>query len=553
MQEELRAVRHGLDSLFGSQSHRQLYGSSEEVLSALLDQTSGSPQARIALDELIPAIHEYHRRAMAGGSEAWEEIRESYLEQARYPIRMVRGAAGWVVLLGLAGTVLGFGSAMPSLRNVLTSKDEVQIAPMVGETASATASTAEPATAAGKRLARVLDSLEGVFTATFAGVLSALLLSILALTLLEPAYNRLAREVDLLGARWFVPLIHAPDTLVDDALRGELKVYFDRISERMEAVLHPLVRSLSVSLTQMSGLATDFSGNIRMGVSTLETFRDAVTRLGGSAEGAVEQLVKIVSLSTSFVRELETLQEKGAKTLAIPAEKLASSATAIETWMGALDGRLESLGNATREVAIMLRERGQGEDTIRKQLARTATLVAEQTQALATSQTGLAVLPQSIQQGISPLLEAQRKVQESSRESLVDLAATTKSLHDLLAQATTRVNQDQWPHDLRRELERLHLGVGDLSDHLKQTQQGTEARGSRPEIEVQAELFRILRDIRSLLGGATRSRTSEGGPPRQLNPLPAETSRPAPTAWQGLKARLSRFFADSRSSQKTRR
>src|SRR4051812_1492686 len=63
-QAELKAARQNLDPLFGHRSHRQLYGSSEEILSALLDQTNNAPQARVSLDELIPEVREYHRRAM---------------------------------------------------------------------------------------------------------------------------------------------------------------------------------------------------------------------------------------------------------------------------------------------------------------------------------------------------------------------------------------------------------------------------------------------------------------------------------------------------------
>jgi hypothetical protein len=530
-QEELRSVRKSLSQLFGDQSHRQLFHSSEGLLSALLEVAETGPQAQAVLDELIPIVREYHGRAMANGSEAWEEVRDSFLEQERHPIRVVKGAAGWVVLLGLAGTVLGFGTAMPALRNVLTAPNTV---PSTAASSGPSESVPDRAVLAGQRLSKVLNSLEGVFSATFAGVFSALLLSILGLVSLEPAFNRYSREVDLLGARWFVPLIHAPDTLVDDALRSELKVYFERVSERLEAVLHPLIRSLSVGLEQMSGLATDFSGNIRMGVSTLETFRDAVARLGGSAEGAVEQLVKIVDLSVNFVRELETLQEKGAKTLAVPAERLAGSAAAIDGRIEALDGRLASLGDASRDIAKIV----------------------------AASQAGIASLPVSLQHGLKPLFEMQANVllegqgqsAKTNREALSELTVSTQLLRNLVASTQGSSGREEWVRDLGAGLAKLDARLADLPDRMQEVrapQKAQEGGSSGTE----AELFRILRDIRVSLAAMAQSRPRpivqrESSPP--LSVVKPRGEARSPSRWQVFKLRLSRVFAWANSSKRAR-
>ncbi len=522
-------MRKSLSQLFDDQTHRQLFHSSEGLLSALLELAETGSQAQAILDELIPIIREYHSRAMTDGSGAWEEIRDSFLEQERHPIRVVKGAAGWVVLLGLAGTVLGFGTAMPSLRNVLTTQSTASSTPAP---AGPSESASDRAVLAGQRLSKVLNSLEGVFSATFAGVFSALLLSILGLVSLEPAFNRYSREVDLLGARWFVPLIHAPDTLVDDALRSELKVYFERVSERLESVLHPLVRSLSVSLEQMSGLATSFSGNIRMGVSTLETFHDAVARLGGSAEGAVEQLVKIVDLSVNFVRELETLQEKGAKTLAIPAERLASSAAAIDRRMETLDGRLASLGDASRDIAKIV----------------------------AASQAGIASLPVSLQHGLRPLfemqvsalLEGQSQSTKTNREALSELTTSTQLLRNLVSSTQGSSARDEWIRDLGTGLAKLDARLAELPNRIQEVRAPQRAL-ERDSSGAEAELFRILRDIRVSLAAL-----AQRGPrpiARVESPLPVvrplgEAS--SPSHWQAFKFRFSRVFAWANFSKKAR-
>jgi hypothetical protein len=494
-------VRNSLDPLYGTRSHRQLYQSLDELFSVLLELAKRAPDARTVLSEIVPVVREYHQRALPGGSEAWEEIRESYLEQERQPLRVMRSAAGWVVLIGLAGTVFGFGSAIPALRNVLTTQDapsSAQSSEKSEVTSPHRSSDAEKAALGGQRLSKVLDSLGGVFIATFAGVASALLLSFFAQVGLEPAYVRFSREVDLLGARWFVPLIHAPDTLIDDALRGELKVYFERVSESLESALKPLVHSLSVDLQQMSGLATSFSENIQMGVSTLKTFHDAVARLGGSADGVADQIEKVARISSDFVRELAVLQEKGARALADPANKLADSAIAINARMQLLDGRLDSLGEATKESAHTLREQTHAIQALQDNSASLAPMMAD-----------------TLRSRLTPVLEGQAKVLRESqgqltefhRETLAHFASLSAPLKDLLTslleEPAREREKEQWIRDLRSELERLNLQIAGLSEALR-TQPGT--RDQRRASESEAELFRILQDIRRALLETTRSR-----------------------------------------------
>jgi hypothetical protein len=508
-QRELLSVRQGLAQEFGLRSHRQLYASSEELLAVLLDQALTAPQARIVADELISPVRDYHSRAMAGGSAAWEEIRDAFLERQRLPIRAVRSAAGWVVLLGLAGTVLGFGTAMPSLRSVLASQGNTASTVATVHTGFAT----DSAGSAGQRLSKVLDSLEGVFTATFAGVVSSLLLSVFVLLILEPTFGRFAQQVDLLGARWFVPLIHAPDTLVDDALRNELRIYFDRIGERLDAVLHPLIQRLSISLEKMSGLAIDFSGNIRVGVSTLETFREAVARLGGSAEGAVDQLVKIVRLSTDFVRELETLQAEGAKTLAVPAEKLVESAATIATRMTALDGRLGSLENASRDTVKVLA-------ITQAAIGGLPAAVRESLMPLAESpgkaiEVGFASLPAVVREAAGPLLERHAKTisagqdrsARASLDALAELTACVGRLDRLLTAPPVSPSDDEGNHALSLGIEKLNAWLAEWPQLIADAQRRlaeTLARNQEP----------LVRDLRATaLAGLSPGTLQRSVPP----------------------------------------
>lgn len=387
---ELRQVSRDLETVYGLRDHRELHSSFEEVFQTLLGFSKNRPGAHRVLEELRPAIAQYHRQPVAGSNGAngaWSEIQSSFLERKRQPVRLTRAAAGWVVLLGLAGTVLGFMEALPALRDVL--------APPAPEAAIATPSrqdkveSAEEQAAAqvaraGQKLNRVLDSLRGVFLATLWGVISAFLLSACTLLLLEPAFDRFADQVDLLGARWFEPLLQSPDNLMDDALRAELRSYFEEISRRLDIVLQPLIGQLRLSLEQMSGLATDFSDNIRMGVDTLGTFHQAVSSLGGSAQSAVDQLVQIVKTSSAFVSEVETMQQKGmanlAQTLSGPTNLLAGSASAMRDSVEGLAGHVASLARSSQAIETALKTEGQEKAVLRRDLAQQSEILRTQLQ-----------------------------------------------------------------------------------------------------------------------------------------------------------------------------
>jgi hypothetical protein len=459
--EQLKQVARVLETTHGTRGHRVLYQSFDALMLALEQAGKSYHQFQWIFKELHPALLQFHRRAIAGAGAAWEEIRNAFLERARHPIRLTRAAAGWVVLLGLAGTVLGFLEVIPALREVLTAPAQGISAPTDQTAAKVNASdaNADGASMAGRKLRRVLGSLQGLFWATFFGVFSATLLSMFNLALFEPAFDRFASEIDIFGGRWFVPLIQAPDTLVDDALRGELRSYFDQIGKQLELSLAPLISQLRNSLDTMLGLSNDFSGNIRMGVNTLETFHEAVGRLGSSAQGAVDQLVQIVKTSSDFVREVETLQQKGMEQLSVvlsgPAERLAGAATSMED-------RVQDLNDYILDISRSTIENQKSQQTFAQEVSRFNEALEEQGRSFSRLEGDLDSLGLTVGDGIrkslTPLiqslhegmLEFQRHAAAENRAAMEQIASGLIALREILA---TRVSAPQIDSRFVRESE----------------------------------------------------------------------------------------------------
>lgn len=538
---ELREVFQGLETPYGLYSHRELHHSFDDFIKALTELSKRRLAARWVLDELRPVMAQYHRRSVVGSAGAWDEIRSSFLERNRYPVRLTRAAAGWVVLLGLAGTVLGFMEALPALREVLASQaDEVlatAILPPVGETApEAGSGMAEPrgadaveqAAMTGQKLNRVLDSLRGVFLATFLGVISAFFLSACNLLLLEPAFDRFADNVDVLGARWFEPLIHPPDTLIDDALRGELRSYFDEIGKRLETVLNPLISQLRLSLEQMSGLASDFSGNIRMGVGTLQTFHDAVKELGGSAQGAVDQLVQIVRTSGDFVREVESLQQKGldklAKTLSGPTEVLASSASAMDERVRTLADQISSLDDSSRAIATALGVHSKGEAALREDISININALKHQMKEISQLRASVDSTAKNLQAELTPLfstlsrelIDAHALSAKEGRLTAEQVALGVESIRGMLMSLQVLSSPERIQEE-RRALEELRKAVENFGPQLER--QATAPTRQRPQPQSEGQVRQLKEDIRQMKRQATRE---TGG----LLPAPPPVSIP---------------------------
>lgn len=374
---ELRRLRDSLNkSELSTRNHRALYRSFNDSRQLIRIEAEQGARGLQVVDDLLSEVSQYHRAAATGGSQGWDEIAYRFLQRRGRLLRITRAAASWAVLMGLAGTVLGFVEAIPALRDTLSV--ETQLRPdndleppsqagQPGESSSTDKDDSVLSIARGN-LVRVLDSLGGVFFATFFGVISALVLYMAAALVFEPIFEAFSGEVELLGQRWFVPLIETPATILDETLRNELQEYFHQVGEALDKTLSPLVKSLSVNLSRMSDVAAGFSENIETGRDTLATFHTAVEKLGRTAGEAVGQVVGIVQTSKGFLQEVRDLQEEGGQRLTQavakfvqPTAELTASANSIRLAVDDLSPQIQTMADRSQEIANAVQELSQSQ------------------------------------------------------------------------------------------------------------------------------------------------------------------------------------------------
>jgi len=387
--DQLQALRAELaTTAFETMEHRGLFARSEALLGEVETRSGNYPNARrLLVGELFPVVTTYHRGAASNSGGEWEELSGRVLERWRFPIRLARAAASWVVLLGLAGTVAGFLEALPAFRGVIVAPLANQESPRAstGEQPPEDGELQVRASAGHGQLGKALSSLYGVFIATFVGVVCALLLYLAVTLMLEPSFERFAVEVEGFGRRWFCPLLNKPTHFIDDELRTDLSGYFEVLGKQLTATLSPFVEGLRARLLGMSELAEALSKTMVAGQTTIVGFQEAVEKLRDSAAASVARLTEITTLSGDFLREVRSLQDAGrrqlewmANAIAGPAQELAESAAALETRVSSLDSHLSGLATAVSEDAAAVRERARVEEDLGRRLGDAAKALENQ-------------------------------------------------------------------------------------------------------------------------------------------------------------------------------
>ena len=416
---QLSVLREELTlSPLANDPHGTLYRKFPEVQQQIRVQLEASRAALPLVDELLEDAREYHDAPVARGGAGWEEIRNRFLARRRRTVSLVRAAAAWAVLLGLAGTVLGFTEALPHLRGTLEASTEATADQPVGETTPPTADDSAP-TGGGDR-------------------------AVLAVFWIEPQYRRLAGEVELLGNRWLVPLIETPQTLLDETLKDRVDNYFRRVIQRLNRNLTPLIEALQAELegklTTMSTVAESFATNIQSGEKTLTTFASAVEGLGEAAEKAVPNVVEIVNTSKGFLEEVEKLHEAGtkqlessAKLIAEPAARLADSATLLAETATKIGAGVEAQKAATEALAADLEVHREAQRKSGEELWAAAQALSVDVTSLTALTTGIAdVAPtaaDAIETKIEPLVSSLGEEVKGSHEAMI--AGQTQLVVDL--------------------------------------------------------------------------------------------------------------------------
>ncbi len=410
---------------YATKKHRSLYANAAGVMAEIRERSGGHPGAREVVDEIWPRVDMHRRAGVLGGTSEWDEISDWFLQRHYRTIRLLRAAAGWVVLMGLAGTVLGFLEALPLLKNELDAgtlrgaASSVKLsepgAEPAGDDPPATASSdtsIDRAALTASILAKLFGSLGGVFVATFCGVISALFLYIGGTGYVEPAFEDFAAGLEAFGRRWYVPLLQAPDTLVDESLRSELRTYFDEIGKRFDDSLSPVIKKLERGLERMTVLSTQFSTNIQAGRDTITTFQTAVSGLGKAAESTVGNMERVAGTLQSFLQQVQALQQQGGRQIAEavgpPSRLIAQSAANLDTQISGLGPFLEQArqdGKAFRD--LVLEQAGEMNDQLELVAASSKSAnqaISDQTQRLAAISAGLLGIGPNIATALSERL-----------------------------------------------------------------------------------------------------------------------------------------------------
>lgn len=163
-------------------SHDKIYENRVKVAPAITNRSKEFSSTVTVVQQLRVDVDRTAQIAVIGAESSWPGILESFLARYHRPMRRLRAAAGWVVLLGLAGTVFGFSEALPRMRSAFEISQVTEEAQLTfDESTPGTEETAStPLKQSRMEIIRVLGDLGGVFLATLTGVLMAALLHLTA-------------------------------------------------------------------------------------------------------------------------------------------------------------------------------------------------------------------------------------------------------------------------------------------------------------------------------------------------------------------------------------
>jgi len=478
--------------------------------------------------ELVREVEDLLPVRRSGGDGGWESILARFHEMLHLPVTLLRQAAGWVVLIGLMGTVLGFIEALPHLRNAFAGAGDAMTAKSTGE------------------FLGVLSGLGGVFLATLAGVGCAIVLYALAL-LLSSLSEQLVSAADRLGQRWFVPMLRAPDSVFGEETAREIERRFSDLRDQFGQILNPVVGQLKEALAEVPKQVEDFSANIEKGRLILDGFHGAVKTLGTSADAAVQGLTTVARESVEIVKKLPDLQAKGreefleaARELATPIESLSSIGKNLAASVETLSTKVEKLDVTSEVLRTSVETHESDVDTFRQELRASAAQSSQQVEAIHAIADSVAQAvgqsqnlhqridaavarmpdPQAQLEAVGRLAaaaEAQRDLAEQSREIVVGLQGTLGSM----AAAVQRLEQAQ---DSMESVKVEIPEIGTLRDTVASFREVAEDwRGSSPP-------------QRGVIPAAGARNVAPGPPILQPPPEPQPRSEPperrsSPSSW----------------------
>jgi biopolymer transport protein ExbB/TolQ len=226
-----------------------------------------------------------NRIRQVGNSEpesAWRAAFELLANAAEQNEAIVKSLASVAVLLGLAGTVLGFARLAEPLLSIRQGAVSVSIT----------------------------NELAGAFVATLAGILGAAFILVGAIPILRTAQDNWLEAVEDVGRLVIIPSLPRPPTKIQDIILQELK-------RRLDTIAQAWTSALAQPAEQLSAVA--------------RASRSSVEKLGEALNAIPPETLKDLATSARSIRAAATSIAKSSANYQSSAGELAKVASAFET------------------------------------------------------------------------------------------------------------------------------------------------------------------------------------------------------------------------------
>lgn len=416
-------------------------------------------------------------------------IAASDAEELHQAVAPSRAVAAGVVLLGLAGTLVGLSIGLVPLVEVF-------------QTTEAAAPGVQGLWGA---MSESVSGMRTAFSTTLTGVISAFLLG-LGLKFYSRKQGTLLAKLERACLLVVVPSFteSRPQELSEvvesiDELRERFETSFSGLTEELEQ------RGASLSEEIVSGFddaTAEINRRFRQLVSPFEEIRDVTVRLMGSPDDDAESLAKQVARLEQASQALER-SVKSAETL-IPelrdtllstySQQSEATRQALASHYRRVAEQVEEQSESTRELSEQVRRTAESVGTVAEDLSGFATAAEEYRRvwgdvassvkaAEQTLDSRLASMGESVEKSVGRLVEEQANVQQRVLTSLTQFETQ-------LTEAIEAVERER-----RRSVSRSEELIRELRDAVKDSIREVNARSEGQQEEVASALRKGLREL----------------------------------------------------------
>lgn len=470
--ECLERIEKFSDAVFGDTAHRLTArtGLEGEVSVAQFGDTATAARVH-ALARLVEHGLPLDRSALTAASE----------ERLTQPLRVPRAVSSSLILIGLAGTLLGLTQAVLGLGSF------GGVQPAVQDGGLAVEQLIQQQSALIDQLLKSIQATLGGMKTAFIPALAAVALTILLLLVLHVVQDKLdgvAARLETLTDEILLPL-YRPGT--QDRLQEAQFLAF-RASEALLAASERTARVLATSLdsmeTRMAAAAQQASAAVSAGssaaVQSLRTFladarvatEESGRLLTAGAQAAATQFTTSASGAAKSVAAIQERIQRSAERLDATAAELS---TAVKTAGTAASGIAEALSIGGRVAERLSEAESQHQETVRLITDQLKTAQQEATRVTETS---------------ARLAEALQNL-DQTRLAMRDLVALQQQWHrdTLNAVAANTLRAEEGVREIHQAVERIEKSAGSLGDRIRQVHVPDPAQRDQRLIDYLAEVI----------------------------------------------------------------